>query len=126
VILGLKIAVGLVTVLLTVSLIALALGKKRLHGRINLVFFILTLTAVVGFEVIIRFINPELTAQFSPEQRQSLHTHLWFSIPSTILLPIMFWSGSTLKKFHPLLGLLFLGLWIGTFVTGIFFLPHQF
>ena len=30
------------------SLIALALGKTRLHGRINYVFFGLTLTALLG------------------------------------------------------------------------------
>ena len=39
VILALKIAVGAVTVLLAASLVALAAGRPRLHGRINTVFF---------------------------------------------------------------------------------------
>ena len=43
VILGLKIAVVAVTAILITSLIALWLGKYRLHGRINLAFFLLTL-----------------------------------------------------------------------------------
>ena len=48
VILTLKIAVGLVTLLLLTSLAALSAGNYRLHGRINVVFATLTLTAVIG------------------------------------------------------------------------------
>lgn len=125
-ILGLKIAVGAVTVLLTLSLLAIIFGYRKLHGQINLVFFILTLTAVVGFEVIIRFITPELTAQFSPEQRDALRIHLCFSIPSALMLPLMLWTGKKFPKTHLPLGILFLALWIGTFITGVFYLPHTF
>ena len=49
VILTLKVAVAAVTVLLLASLVALARGQYRLHGRINLVFFTLTLAAVFVF-----------------------------------------------------------------------------
>jgi len=45
VILVLKVAVIAVTVLLVASLTALARGNIRLHGRINYVFFVLTLGA---------------------------------------------------------------------------------
>lgn len=126
VILGLKIAVAAVTVLLTLSILAIIFGYRKLHGRINLVFFVLTLTAVIGFEVIIRFVTPDLTSQFSPEQREALRIHLWFSVPSAALLPLMLWTGNKFPKTHLPLGLLFLALWVGTFVTGVFYLPHTF
>src|SRR5271166_5261358 len=119
----LKIAVGTVTLLLIASLIALGAGNKRLHGRINVVFFVLTMTAVLGLEAIIRFVNPELTAAFSEEQRQALYTHLCFSVPAAVVLPFMLFSGKTHRSWHVLLAFLFIVLWIGTFVTGIFYLP---
>ena len=126
VILGLKIAVSAVTVLLLISIWAIATGRQKLHGKINLVYLILTLAAVIGFEVIIRFINPNLTAEFTAEQRQLLDIHLCFSIPSAILLPIMFYTGKHLPNLHRFLTILFSLLWAGTFVTGVFFLPHSF
>lgn len=127
VILGLKIAVAGVTVVLIASLIALASGRPRLHGRINRVFFALTMTAVLAFEVIIRFVNPELTAGFTPEQHDALMIHLAFAIPSAIMLPIMLYTGVRhLKKIHVTFAAAFLLLWMGTFITGIFFLPHSF
>ena len=52
VILVLKVAVVAVTVLLAGSLVALACGRYRLHGRINIAFFALTLAALVGLELI--------------------------------------------------------------------------
>ena len=51
-ILALKIAVSAVTVLLLASFVALLRGNIRLHGRINTVFFILTISALVGLEVV--------------------------------------------------------------------------
>ncbi len=119
----LKIAVGAVTALLATSLIALAAGRKRLHGRINVWFFILTMTAVLGFEIIVRFLNPTFTSGFSTEQMQLLYTHLCFSIPAAIVLPFMLFSGKTHRSWHVTLSFLFVVLWIGTFVTGIFYLP---
>jgi hypothetical protein len=127
VILGLKIAVVTVTVLLAASLLALAMGKPRWHGRINTAFFGLVLATVIGFEVIIRVIIPNLTAGFSAEQREALNIHLRFSVPSAILLPAMLYTGKRqYKTIHVVLAVVFLVLWSGTVVTGVFFLPHTF
>ena len=100
--------------------------NRRLHGRINVVFFILTLTALVGLEVVVRLIKPDIFHYFTDEMRVALWVHLAFSIPAALLLPAMLWTGKTYRTtLHYYLGLLFLVLWAGTFVTGIFFLPHQ-
>ena len=120
----LKIAVGAVTLLLIASLIVLARGNKRLHGHINVVFFVMTITAVLSLELIIRFVNPEFTAGFSADEKQALLVHLSFSIPSALMLPLMLYTGKTHSRWHVPLAVLFTPLWIGTFVTGIFFLPH--
>ena len=49
-----------------------------------------------------------------------------FSIPAAILLPIQFVLGiKGFKKLHVPLGCLFLVLWIGTFITGVIYLPHE-
>jgi uncharacterized membrane protein YozB (DUF420 family) len=122
----LKIAVGLVTLLLLGSLVALARGNVRLHGRINLVFATLTLTAVLGLELLVRVINPEMFGYFSQETIQALHIHLCFSVPSALLLPVMLYTGLRHhRNIHVTLAVLFSLLWIGTFITGIFFLPHN-
>jgi hypothetical protein len=127
VILGLKVAVGAVTVLLVASLVALAMKRPRLHGRINFVFFVLTMTTVILFEIIVRSFDPSLTAGFSPEAREALRVHLWFSIPSAIVLPAMLYTGMTRKiRIHVPLAVVFLILWTGTFITGVFYLPHSF
>jgi hypothetical protein len=126
VILTLKIAVAAVTVLLLASLIALATGRRRLHGRINFFFFILTLTAVLGLELLIRFINPGVFDYFDDDAKWMLRLHLWFSVPSAILLPVMYFTGRTGRgRLHFALALVFAILWTGTFVTGIFFLPQD-
>ena len=126
-ILTLKILVVAVTLVLAASLVALAAGRPRWHGRINTAFFILTVSTLLGFEVLIRLINPELTAGFSPEQHEALGVHLSFAIPSAILLPVMLFTGlKEHKKTHRTVAVGFLVLWIGTFVTGVFFLPHTF
>lgn len=127
VILALKVAVGAVTVLLLASLVALAAGRPRLHGRINTVFFALVAATVIGFEVVIRVILPDLTAGFTPEQRSALSIHLGFSVPAAVLLPAMLYTGRrTYRKAHVALAAVFLVLWAGTVVTGLFFLPHTF
>ena len=76
VILILKILVVSVTVLLCVSLAALACKRPRLHGRLNTVFFILTVATLVGFEVVVRMINPNLTEEFTQEQHEALRDPL--------------------------------------------------
>lgn len=127
VILTLKVAVVAVTLLLLVSLAALLAGRKRLHGRLNTVFFFLTLTAVLGLEVIIRFVNPQLTAGFSDAARQALAVHLCFSVPAVLILPLMLYTGKRgRRQVHLTLSIFFSVLWVGTFVTGVFFLPHSF
>jgi uncharacterized membrane protein YozB (DUF420 family) len=125
VILALKIAVATVTVLLAASLIALARGHYRLHGRINLAFMILTLTAVFGLESVIRFYDPKMFEYFDPRTRRLMTIHLCFSIPAAVLIPLMFFTGRSGRgAFHKQLAYLFGICWVGTFVTGIFYLPH--
>ena len=125
VVLTLKIAVAGVTVLLLASLIALATGRRRLHGRINFYFFILTLAAVLGLEGLIRFVNPNVFDYFDDAARKALRLHLWFSVPAAVMLPVMYFTGRTGRgRLHFALAWLFVILWAGTFVTGIFFLPN--
>lgn len=127
VLLALKVAVGAVTVVLLASLVALVAGRPRLHGRINTVFFALVGATVIGFEVVIRVILPDLTAGFTAEQRSALTVHLGFSVPAAVLLPPMLYSGRRgYKKAHLGLAAVFLVLWAGTVITGLFFLPHTF
>ena len=127
VILLLKIAVASVTVLLVAALIALARGNVRLHGRINLAFFVLTLIALLGFELIIRVINPQVFDYISADDALSraLSIHLCFAVPSALLMPVMLYTGlKHHRRTHLALATVFGVLWAGTFVTGVFFLPH--
>jgi hypothetical protein len=62
----LKCLVLLVTALFLAAIAAIATGSKRLHGQINTVFFILTMTTVVAFELLLRF-GIDVTSGFSPE-----------------------------------------------------------
>lgn len=123
----LKVAVVAVTLLLIASFVALARGNLWLHGRINFVFFGLTLSALLGLEVVARLISPEIFMEHFERHgaRDALRIHLMFSVPSAVLLFGMLFTG--LKRFrtaHIAVGILFLALWTGTFVTGIFYLPH--
>lgn len=123
IILTLKVLVATVTVLLVASLVALALRKPRWHGRINTAFFVLTMTTVAGFEVLLRFVD--VSAAFDPPARAALRTHLTFAVPAAVLLPFMFFTGKARRKgLHVALGVAFAVLWTGTFVTGVFYLPH--
>ena len=122
----LKIAVGFVTLLLLASLVALARGAYRLHGRINLAFFILTLAAVLGLEIVIRFYDPKAFAYFNEDDdlRRAMIIHLCFSVPALLLMPAMLYTGlKRLRSIHLALACLFGIAWTGTFITGIFFLP---
>jgi hypothetical protein len=125
VVLALKGAVLAVTVLFLFSLGALAVGRYRLHGRINRVFFILTAAALVGLEVIARLIDPTVFDYFEddPGLKRALSIHLCFSLPATLLMPLMLFTGSTHRRsIHLTLAAVFAVLWTGTFITGIFFL----
>jgi uncharacterized membrane protein YozB (DUF420 family) len=125
VILALKVAVSAVTALLLTSLVSLARGQYRLHGRINLAFFTLTLAALLGFEVVIRVVDPRVFEYIksNPELNRALSVHLCFAVPSAVLMPAMLYTGLTRRRgAHLFLALLFGVLWTGTFVTGVFFL----
>jgi uncharacterized membrane protein YozB (DUF420 family) len=126
VILTLKVLVSAVTLLLLASLVALLRGNYRLHGRINLVFFILTLATLLGFEVLVQIIRPDVFHYIrdNDELRRALNIHLCFSVPSALLMPVMLYTGLTHRRgLHIALAVVFGILWTGTFVTGVFFLP---
>ena len=128
IILILKIAVVAVTGLLAASLTALCRGNYRLHGRINIVFFSLTLAALLGLELVANVLSPGLFEEHFEHlnAQTALRTHLTFSIPSAALLLVMLPTGLLhFRRIHIGLGLVFLGFWIGTFITGVFFLPHE-
>jgi hypothetical protein len=124
----LKIAVISVTVLLLASLVALAKGNYKLHGRINVVFFVLTLSALLGLEVIARILSPAIFTDFFEYHRAQteLRVHLSFSLPAAALLPFMLFTGLRHRRaWHVGMAIAFLMLWTGTFITGVFFLPHE-
>ena len=118
IILTLKVLVVVVTVLLLASLVALALKRPRLHGHINTAFFVLTMSTVAGFEALLQWVD--VASAFDPEARRALYTHLWFSVPSALLLPAMLVSGKMrLKRLHIALAVVFSALWTGTVITGL-------
>jgi hypothetical protein len=126
VILMLKIAVVAVTVLWLGSLVALACGKTQLHGRINIVFFGLTLAALIGLEIVVRIISPGIFDNYPHHTDYAMPVHLMFSVPSAVLLFVMLFTGLKHKRnFHIATGILFSVLWTGTFITGIFLLRHE-
>jgi hypothetical protein len=127
VILALKVAVIGVTALLLAALAALACGRYRLHGRLNLVFFTLTLAALLGLEVVAHIVKPSPLDLYlaSEENQQALRIHLTFSVPAAVVMPAMLYTGLTHRRTaHLCLALVFSVLWTGTFITGVFFLPH--
>jgi hypothetical protein len=125
IILTLKILVSTVSLLYAAAVIAIVMNRKKLHGRLNTAFFFLTMTTVVGFELLLR-IGIDVAATFSEEALQALRVHLCFAVPSAILLPVQFVFGVRhWKKMHIATGVLFTLFWIGTFITGVFFLPHS-
>jgi len=118
IILTLKILVVTVTILLLASLVALVLKRPRLHGHINTVFFVLTMATVAAFEALLQWVD--VSAAFDDVTRQALRTHLWFSVPSALLLPAMLISGKMrLKRLHIALAVVFSALWTGTVITGL-------
>jgi uncharacterized membrane protein YozB (DUF420 family) len=126
VILTLKIAVAAVTVLLIAAIIAVIRGNYRLHGRLNLAFFTLTLMAVLGLELVVHVLAPDVFdyIKSNSELHQALNRHLWFSVPSTFVMPAMLYTGlKGYVRVHLSLAACFVVLWTGTFITGIFFLP---
>ena len=128
VILILKVAVLAVTLLLLASLLALARGRQKLHGQINIAFFALTVTALLGLELLIRVLRPDLFdyIQQNEELNRRLVIHLYFAVTSALLMPVMLYTGLTHRRRpHLALAWLFGALWLGTFITGVFTLPHS-
>ncbi|MGE3805779.1 MAG: DUF420 domain-containing protein [Gemmataceae bacterium] len=123
VILALKIAVTAVTLILLSSLLALGRGNRRLHGRINIAFFVLTVVALVALEVIVRLLEPKIFHYFDADMHLHLNIHLGFAMPSAVLLPVMLYTGlSGRRDLHLYLAGAFSVLWLGTFLTGLFLL----
>lgn len=121
-IIALQVAVVLVTILIAASLLALWKGQYRWHGRINLVVFVLTITAVFGLELVARVLFPEIFSEHLVKHGAEgrLRIHLMFSVPSAVLLPVMLTSGYRRRRsFHIAVGIVFLVLWVGTLVTGL-------
>jgi hypothetical protein len=122
IILTLKVLVTAVTVLLLCSLVALLLKRPRLHGHINTAFFALTMLTVIGFETLLHWVD--VSATFDDVARQALRTHLWFALPSALILPAMIITGKMQRKrLHLVLAAVFATLWTGTVITGLG-LPH--
>ncbi len=125
ILLALKVLVSAVTVLFAASVVAIAAGRRRLHGRINLAFFVLTMTTVLGFELLLR-VGTDVSASFSPEAKAALKVHLVFAVPAALLLPLMLWSGATRRRrLHVPLAVAFTLIWAATVYTGLFTLPSE-
>lgn len=125
ILLALKVLVAAVTVLFVAAVVAIAVGRRRLHGRLNALFLVLTLTTVVGFELLLR-LGADVTGGFDADTRQMLRLHLLFAGPAVTVLPVMYWSGRTgRRRLHRPLAVVFTILWAGTAITGIGFLPHR-
>ena len=126
VILLLKIAVGLVTVLLITSGSALFKRNYRLHGVINTWMASLTLITVMGFELLVRVVGIKVTDGWDDNTIFALKVHLCFVIPLVPILVFMLITGwGHRRKMHLSISVLFLILWVGMFITGMFFLPHS-
>jgi hypothetical protein len=126
VILTLKVAVVAVTVLLAASLTALARGRYRLHGRLNMAVFGLTLAALIGLEGVARVLSPGIIEEYFDRQGAwtALYVHLGFALPAAGVLFVMLYTGLRHRRaLHIGLGICFLALWTGTLITGLFFLP---
>ena len=125
IILALKVAVALVTLILMASLFALARGNYRLHGRLNLLFFILTVSAVIAFETLLQF-GADVKSHLSENEQMALKVHLGFAGPLPVVMGVMLYTGlRRQRQAHLTLSVVFSILWAGTFITGIFFLPHE-
>lgn len=125
IILLLKCAVGLVTILLLASGVALARRRYRLHGIINSWMASLTLITVIGFELLLRFSDLKVTESWDETARTALTVHLCFVIPLIPMLVFMLVTGWKHRvRMHLGLSVLFLILWLGMFITGMFYLPH--
>jgi uncharacterized membrane protein YozB (DUF420 family) len=124
IILALKIAVSAVTLILLAALWALARGNYRLHGRLNLLFFVLTVSAVIAFETLLQ-LGADVKGHMNEAQLLALNIHLCFAGPLPVVMGVMLFTGlKHHRRTHIGLSIVFSILWLGTLVTGVFFLPH--
>lgn len=76
-----------------------------------------------------RVLWPHLSAEFLDPNgpvRRPLRTHLLFAVPAAAVLPVMMYSGGSRRGLlHRGTAGVFVVLWAGTFVTGIFLLPSS-
>jgi hypothetical protein len=125
VILFLKVAVGVTTLVLVASLVALALRRPRLHGVLNVIVTALLFVAVLGFEAVLHLVGVDVTAHMDDAAREALTVHLWFAVPLLPAVVAMLFTGRKRRiAWHLGMSLVFVVLWVGMFVTGMFFLPH--
>lgn len=121
----LKIAVALTTTMLVASLIALVLKRPRLHGLLNTLVAVLILVAVLGLEIVLRMLGVDMTAHMDAAARQALVIHLCFAVPLVPVMGVMLVTGRSRRlRIHLSVAVLFVVLWVGMFVTGMFYLPH--
>src|SRR5262245_20166278 len=92
IILGLKIAVIAVTLLLLGALIAVWRGNYRLHGRLNIAFFVLTLAAVAVFETLL-WLGADVKSHMNSAERLALRIHLCFAVPLPFVMAVMLYTG---------------------------------
>src|SRR5258707_7948494 len=93
IILYLKMAVALATLLLICSLMALLNKQPRWHGRINKLVAAVLLTAVIAFEVMIRLLGVDVLSHMDETARLALKIHLCFVIPLVPFLLMMLFTG---------------------------------
>jgi uncharacterized membrane protein YozB (DUF420 family) len=122
IILALKVAVSAVTLILLAALIALARGNYRLHGRLNLLFFVLTVSAVIAFETLLQ-LGADVKGHMNEVQLLALNIHLCFAGPLPVVMGVMLYTGlKHHRRIHIALSIVFGTLWLGTLITGVFFL----
>jgi hypothetical protein len=79
--------------------------------------------ALLGLELVVRLIDPNLFRYLDDDPYLTIH--LCFSVPAAAVMALMLYTGLTHRRsVHLKLAVLFSILWTGTFITGIFFLPH--
>jgi uncharacterized membrane protein YozB (DUF420 family) len=70
----------------------------------------------------VRFLEPRLFDYL--RDSRIFFIHLCFSVPALLLMPAMLYTGLSHRRgIHLTIAALFGVCWVGTFVTGIFFLP---
>jgi hypothetical protein len=86
---------------------------------------ILLFVAILGFEVILRLAGVDLISHMDETARFALSVHLCFAVPLLPTIVAMLVTGRGRRiRLHLGMSVMFVILWAGMFVTGMFFLPH--